>query len=126
MSSRVQVTAPLNSAPYWSVSVAVKVCVSPMDSKEAEVGEIEMATALGGSGMSTGGGSPPQAEKNSKDPIAAGVRGNPVSRLDGVGLKRREEVLALRALSNDEVSMNGKRGFQREVSMSGGASITPN
>ena len=58
--SLVHVTVPLNAAPYWSVSVAVKDWVSPMDAKEAEAGEIEIATARGGSG-STGGGSPPQA-----------------------------------------------------------------
>ena len=67
--SLVQVTVPLNSAPYWSVSDAVKVCVAPMDAKEAEDGEIEIATARGGSG-STGGGSPPQAATNPRAVMA--------------------------------------------------------
>ena len=69
-----QVTEPLNSAPFWSVSIAVKVAVSPMDEKEADVGEIEMATALGGSGGSTGVVSPPQAATSARAAMATGAR----------------------------------------------------
>ena len=67
----VQVTVPLNTAPFWSVSIAVKVTVSPMAEKAAEVGEIEMATALGGSTTVV---SSPQAATSAKTAMAAGAR----------------------------------------------------
>ena len=49
-----QVTVAGKAAPYWSVTVAVKVAVSPREDSVADSGETAMAAARGGSGCASG------------------------------------------------------------------------
>ena len=49
-----QVTVAGKAAPYWSVTVATKVAVSPREDSVADSGEMAMAAARGGSGCGSG------------------------------------------------------------------------